>query len=46
MSKWCMNYESGEMDLASIEEYEKLKKKGKVKTRPIGKLWEEIGLDD
>lgn len=35
-----------EMDLASIEEYEKLKKKGKVKTRPIGKLWEEIGLDD
>ena len=35
-----------EMDLSSIKEYEQLKKNGKLKTRPINKLWEEVGLDD
>lgn len=35
-----------EIDLSSIKEYEVLKKNGKLKTRPINKLWEEVGLDD
>lgn len=35
-----------EMDLLSIKEYEDLKKKGKLKTRPISKLWEEVKLND
>ena len=35
-----------EIDLSSIKEYEILKKNGKIKTRPINKLWEEVGLDD
>lgn len=35
-----------EIDLLSIKEYEDLKKKGKLKLRPINKLWKEAGLDD
>ena len=33
-----------EYDLKIIEEYEKKKAKGKVKTRPIEELWAELGL--
>lgn len=33
-----------DIDLLSIKEYEDLKKKGKLKTRQINKLWEDVGF--
>lgn len=35
-----------EIDLQSIKEYDDLKKKGKLKVRPINKSWQEVRLDD
>ena len=46
IKRLCLEKLEDEMDLLSIKEYEKLKKKGKLNTRPISALWEEVVIDD
>lgn len=46
IKRLCLEKLEDEMDLMFIKEYEDLKKKGKLKTRPISALWKEAGFDD
>lgn len=35
-----------EIDFNAVKKFENLEKQGKLKLRPIEKLWEEIGIND